>query len=92
MTLKSTLNVTAVLLSVITGLVGVVAFFLVSFYSTAQAQWKESGDFRTAAEARLHAIELESRMQRESVAKDISAIKDTLSKIVEVKLRREPPA
>ena len=91
MSLKSALNYSAVLLSCISGLLTFVVFVLSSFYSTAKAEWTQATTFRTMTEQRLQLLEMEARAQRESVAKDISEIKSTLSQIVEVRLRVSQP-
>lgn len=90
MSLKGVVNVGAVLLSVIAGLLSFVTFVLSSFYSTAQAQWAEGARFRALTETRLQNLESDARAQRDATAKDIQDIKLTLGQIIEVKLRKDP--
>lgn len=91
MSIKGALNISAVLLSAIAGLLSFVTFVLSNFYSTARAEWDSSAVFRLTAEKRLQSLEIETKAQRENTSRDIAEIKHTLGQIVEVKLRREPP-
>lgn len=91
MSIKGVLNVSAIMLSCIAGLLSFVTFVLSNFYSTAQAQWATASAFHKETEVRLQTLEMEAKSQREAVARDIQDIKATLGQIVEVKLRRLPP-
>lgn len=90
MSIKGVLNVSAIMLSAIAGLLSFATFVLSSFYSTAQAQWATATAFHQETEKRLQALENDARHQRESTARDIEEIKQTLGQIVEVKLRKVP--
>lgn len=91
MSVKGVLNISAFLLSAIAGLLSFVTFVLSSFYSNAQAQWEQSTKFRNTAEIRLTALEIDTKNQREIIARDIADIKQTLAQIVEVKIRSRDP-
>lgn len=91
MSVKGVLNISAIMLSCIAGLLSFVTFVLSNFYSTAQAEWQAARTFHEEAGHRIQVLEMEAKSDRDAVARDINEIKSTLNQIVEVKLRRAPP-
>jgi hypothetical protein len=76
------------MLSCIAGLLSFATFVLSNFYSTAQAEWASSARFHKETEVRLRTLEMETKAQREAVAKDINDINKKLDTILVVKLRQ----
>ena len=97
MSIKGVLNVSAIMLSCIAGLLSFVTFVLSSFYSTAQAQWATSIQFREETERRhqeteqkFQAIQMELKNQQNTTGREIREINKKLDTILVIKLRQPP--
>jgi hypothetical protein len=88
MSIRGALNISAVLLSAISGLLTFAVFVLHSFYSTAVAQWDVSEKFRAATETRLQRLEIETTERWRRVEADLHGVNEKLDKVLELKVKR----